>query len=144
MAKSSFIRIGAVSCILALIGLQLPLGLLARYGPATIHQWLTVAPLMYEPPIPELISPTATSLESGDFQRTSAEWFARIIYPRDLVVKLTNQAYYDMFSVSYMHYGQMVIGRKRALFEKAYITTYCSSNDVRSVDFSPIAAKLRV
>ncbi len=66
------------------------------------------------------------SLLSGQYQKEFENWLNQVLPLRPNVVRLVNQTYFDVFDKSYMHSGNIVIGKDRQLFEEYFISNYCS------------------
>lgn len=71
---------------------------------------------------PRLIVKTTLS---GEWQKGFEAWFNTQMIPfRSKLIKLHNQILYTVFFKSYMYSSQIVIGKKRYLYEMGYIDKY--------------------
>ena len=62
---------------------------------------------------------------SGKFQEQFSNYFSQNFLIRKLFIKITNQIYYSLFDKSYMYDQSIIIGKKKWLYELAYIQDYC-------------------
>lgn len=62
-----------------------------------------------------------SALLDGSFQNKFGEYFNNSFNLRPIMIKLNNQFYYDVFAKSYMYDNVIVVGKRRWLYEEAYI-----------------------
>ena len=135
------IRIGALVCMLVAMAAPLPLGLLEHFGPIGIRQALVDGvPLIGEPPPATPPRPMLGNLLSREFQTAVDANLGPILYPRSLIVRLTNEVYYDLFSKSQMFGRQILVGKQGVLFGSDYVAVYCRASQPQPT--FPFVAKL--
>jgi hypothetical protein len=114
-----------VAVMLLAIGLPLVLTVIAHAGPRSLGRWINGHPLHDNAVAPRRPHLRTAAWWRGQYQRELEAWFARNLALRARIVRLTNQAYYSIFSKSYMYDRQIVIGRDRQLYEASYLSGYC-------------------
>ena len=129
--------------MLAALWLPLLLGIAATKAPPPVREALESVALIGEPAVPRPAFPTLRELRLGEFQTAFAAWFSRILYPRSLVVRLTNQLQYDLFARSEMYNGGIVVGQNAELYEKTYIEAHCHSVAAGLPAFDNMIVKIR-
>ena len=101
------------------------------------------APWLYHGLAPELRGVLArgdlplTSIPSiltGRLQRALEIWVGDNIPQRELVVRSFNEFLWRSFGTSVMSNGQIVVGRKRTLFEMGYLLSYCGLQKTTDAD----------
>ena len=114
-----------VAVMLSAMGLPLALTVIVHAGPRSIGRWIDGRPLHDNAVAPRRPRLGPASWWRGQYQRELEAWFSRNLALRPRIVRLTNQAYYSIFSKSYMYDRQIVIGRDRELYEAGYLSGYC-------------------
>lgn len=114
-----------VAVMFLAIGLPLVLTVIAHAGPRSLGRWINGQPLHDNAVAPRRPHLRTAAWWRGQYQRELEAWFARNLALRARIVRLTNQAYYSIFSKSYMYDRQIVIGRDRQLYEASYLSGYC-------------------
>jgi len=59
-----------------------------------------------------------------DFSNSTTKWFSENMPFRNYLVRLNNQLYFSLFQKSYMYDQTIIVGKKKELYEVAYIYDY--------------------
>ena len=66
----------------------------------------------------------------GGFQKDFEKWFEQNFGGREVLIRLNNQVYYQLFKKSYQYSGNIIIGKEKQLFERGYINDYVNITPV--------------
>ena len=67
---------------------------------------------------------TMDSWMNGAYQQQFSSWFSQRFGMREIFIRLNNQLYYLLFDRSYMYNQSIIVGKKKQLYERAYIDDY--------------------
>ena len=135
-----------VALIAALFLTPLALTLFFQFWSTTLPQtaWLrndTLVGVSTKHPAPVF---TWARVRSGDYQKDLAGYFNEDFAGRELLIRLTCEAWTRVFKISPMKSGggSLILGRDNFIFEEAYLLEYCFSRTSRE-KLEPLVRDIR-
>ena len=94
---------------------------LHKIAPVKMFTYSDLAGITISEKRPQL---TIDSWMSGQYQIQFTRWFSQRFGLREIFVRLNNQIFYSLFDKSYMYDQKIIVGKKKQLYERAYIDDY--------------------